>query len=319
MTRWILLSALLFLPRAATAAPPSIKGYMFGDYYYVASGPDKKENRFLFRRIYLTFDKKWNDRFAGRFRLESADAGFGSGEKMTPVVKDAWLRYRKNGRTVIVGLSATPTWSFTEGVWGYRSIEKTIMDLNKIGSSRDTGILLETPLGSGSRVSTQVMFGNGNSNKSESNNEKKAYLRLKFNATRTSGMTAYIDYESRPNDQNRLTLSGLLYRSTKKLGFGLEGVWQKRENAAAGADVAVKGISAFGRIKTGERFGLFGRVDYFDPSDLASDNAITRVYAGVDIIPESSIHIMPNVVVESLQDSAIETTVLPRVTVYYIF
>ena len=139
----VMVVALLFSEQS-DADQLTTKGYMFGDYYYVASGADKKQNGFQFRRIYLTFDKKLRHKFTGRFRLEASDAGFGSGKKMTPVVKDAYLKYQKDGRSLVVGLSPTPTWSFTEKVWGYRSVEKTIIDLNKMGSSRDLGVLFET-------------------------------------------------------------------------------------------------------------------------------------------------------------------------------
>ena len=318
-SRWVFVLVWLGIPYAVSAAPPSIKGYMFGDYYYIASGPDKKENSFQFRRIYLTFDKKWDDRFSGRFRLESNDAGFGNGGKMNPAVKDAWLRYRKNDRTLVIGLSPTPTWSFTEEVWGYRSIEKTLMDLSKIGSSRDLGVSFTTPLDSQGKVSAMVMFGNGNSNRSEINNDKKGYLRLKINATETAGVTAYVDYESRPGDKDRLTLSGLLFSSTKDRGFGLEGAWQKRKNAVGSTDVAMRAFSAFARTKTSDRSGLFGRVDYVDPSDQASDDGVIRVFVGGDVMPEPNIHIMPNIIVESFEDSSIDAVVIPRVTVYYKF
>ena len=76
----VVVSALL-LSGQSDADQPTIKGYVFGDYYYVASGADKKQNGFQFRRIYLTFDKKLRYKFTGRFRLEASDAGFGSGKK----------------------------------------------------------------------------------------------------------------------------------------------------------------------------------------------------------------------------------------------
>ena len=315
---WVFLAA-LFLPGAADAAAPTIKGYMFGDYYYIASGPDKKENSFQFRRIYLTVDKKWDDVYSGRFRLESNDAGFGAGGKMNPAVKDAWLRYRKNGKTLVIGLSPTPTWSFTEEVWGYRSIEKTLIDRNKVGSSRDHGVSFDTRLDSEGRVSAMVMLGNGNSNKSEIDNDKKAYLRLKFDLSKHFGFTVYGDYETRPGDQDRTTLSGFLYSNIKEKAFGLEAVWQNRKNAAGGADVAVKGASVFARAMTRDDFGFFGRIDYFDPSDQASDDYVIRGYAGVDIVPSKDIHIMPNLIVESFEDSNADAVVIPRVTVYYKF
>ena len=111
----------------------------------------------------------------------------------------------------------------------------------------------------------------------------------------------------------------MFYRSAKNRAFGLEGVWQKRKNASGASDVVMKGISAFGRAKTQDKVGFFGRVDYFDPSDVTSDDAVTRIFAGVDLLLEPQIHIIPNVIVESFQNSVIETIVTPRITVLFIF
>ena len=121
-------------------AESKLKGLTFFDYYYIVSGPDKKENGFRFRRVYLTYDLKWNDDYSGRVRLEAKDAGFGNTSKMKPFVKHAYLRYKKNSRAVYFGLFGTPTWNVSEQIWGYRPISKTIMDLHKIGSSADLGI-----------------------------------------------------------------------------------------------------------------------------------------------------------------------------------
>ena len=317
--RLLALLAALSVPYTVSAAAPTIKGYMFGDYYCVASGPDKKENSFRFGRIYLTFNKKWENAFSGRFRLEASDAGFGANSKMTPVVKDAWLSYKKEGKTLMVGLIPTPTWGITEAVWGYRPVAKTFMDRNKLGASRDTGLSFDTRLDSEGRVSALVMFGNGNSNKSEIDTHKKAYLRLKFDLSENVGTTAYADYETRPGDQDQLTLSSLLYLSAKDRAFGLLGAWQKRKNAVGGVDAVAKGFSVSGRVKTREDFGLYGRFDYFDPSDLASDDSIIRGYAGVDLAVTKEIHVMPNVSLESFEASTLESIVIPSVTLYFKF
>ena len=319
MRKWMgILSAVLALS-TGVAGEIKVKGYAFGDYYYVASGTNKEQNGFQIRRIYLTADKPFNERFSSRVRLEANDAGFGANAKMTTAIKDAYLKYKKDGRSVVIGLSPTPTWSLTEKIWGYRSIEKTIIDLNKVGSSRDLGILAETRLDADGKASVQVMFGNGNSNKSEVDNGKKAYLRLDLRPTSAFGASIYADYESRPADQDRTSLGGLLYTSSKGRAFGLEGIWQNRKNAVAGADIAVRGLSLFGRAKVDDRYGFFGRVDYYDPNDSTGDDAVTRMFAGVDITPHEDVHIMPNVIVESYQDSAVDTVLIPRVTVYFIF
>ena len=100
-------------------AESKLKGLTFFDYYYIASGPDKKENGFRFRRVYLTYDLKWNDDYSGLVRLEAKDAGFGNTSKMKPFVKHAYLRYKKNSRAVYFGLFGTPTWNVSEQIWGY--------------------------------------------------------------------------------------------------------------------------------------------------------------------------------------------------------
>ena len=318
MTGFFSILAALIVFQGAANAELEVKGYVFGDYYYVASGADKDRNGFQIGRIYLTFDNKWNDKFSGRFRLEASDAGFGVDKKMTPVVKDVYLKYKKNGRSLVMGLSPTPTWGMTESVWGYRAIQKTFMDVNKLGSSRDTGVRFETFLGIQGKVKAQVMLGNGNSNKSEIDNDKKGYFRLDITPGKSLGLTLYADYESRPNDKDRTTLSAFAYKSGKDRAFAVETVWQKRKNATPGTAATAKGISVFGRSKTQE-FGFVGRVDYFDPGNLASDDAETRVTIGVDLMPEPKIHIIPNVVIESFQDSAIETVITPRITLHFIF
>ena len=69
MRRYLGVLAALFMLLGTASADLKIKGLVFGDYYYVASGGAKEQNGFQIRRIYLTFDKTWNERFSGRFRM----------------------------------------------------------------------------------------------------------------------------------------------------------------------------------------------------------------------------------------------------------
>ena len=144
------LLVLLLASASAEAEAGKLKGYMFGDYYYVAAADDgeakypEKQNAFQFRRLYLTYNRNLSDDFSVRYRLEAKDAGFGAGAKMEPFVKHAYLRWRGAvaGSDLCMGLAGTPSWAISESVWGYRSIEKTVLDLNKIGSSADLGVAL---------------------------------------------------------------------------------------------------------------------------------------------------------------------------------
>ncbi|MDA0746447.1 MAG: hypothetical protein O2954_08000 [bacterium] len=303
----------------AGAAENSLKGYMFGDYYYVASGANKKQNGFQFRRIYVTYDLKWNDQFSGRLRFEAKDGGFGSGKSMDPSVKHAYLRYKKNGRALYMGLSGTPTWSVTEGLWGYRSIEKTLMDLNKMSGSADMGVAFQGKLDEAGKVNAHLMLGNGSGTSAESDNHKKIYGQLHLKPTKAFQVVVYGDWESRPADQDRMTFAGLLGFSGSSARVGLEGAVQVRKNQAAGADIQVRGLSLFAAGKLNEKTGVFARADFYDPNNKAGGDREYLILGGIDVEVAKDIHVMPNIVSTVCQAAGVNTEVMPRVTVFYKF
>ena len=72
------------LAESAQAENGKLSGYMFGDYYYIASSNAEEregEDALKFRRMYLTYDKSIDEGISTRFRLEASDAGLGSGKK----------------------------------------------------------------------------------------------------------------------------------------------------------------------------------------------------------------------------------------------
>ncbi len=298
----------------ATAAERKIKGYMFGDYYYAVSGPDEKRNAFQLRRIYLTHDIKWDDSFSGRVRFEAKDAGFGSGGTMDPFVKDAYLRYQWNGRSIYAGQSQSPTWSVSEQVWGYRAVEKMAMDLNKIGSSRDNGIAFKTGLGGSDKLNLHLMVGNGNSTKSEKDNDKKFYGLLHLKPAGDTVATAYVDWQSQPKDQDQTTFAVMVGTKSEDLRGAVEVFTQTRKNAAAGKDVTSQGVSGFGAKRLRERTKAFARVDLFDPNNDVDDDGNLLLMGGLDWMPTKGIHIMPNAQVVIDNAPGVDTEVVPRVT-----
>ncbi len=314
---WSAVLASSGLAEPAEGAEGKLKGYMFGDYYYIASGAREKQNGFQFRRIYLTCDLKWDDRFSGRLRLEARDAGFGKKDKMVPFVKHAYLRSRKNDRALYFGLAGTPTWNVSERVWGYRSIQKTVMDLHKIGSSADLGVAFKGKLDEGGKVHAQVMLGNGSGQSPEVDNGKKVYVLLHLKPTGTFEATAYVDREGKAGGKDRITYAGFVGMSGKIFHGGIEGF--VRTSKDPGGNVKVSGISAFGAGKVRPGAKLFGRFDIYDPSDQAGDDREFLIIGGVDLMPAKHIHVMPNVVATSFQASGVDAEVIPRVTVYYKF
>lgn len=313
---FVLAMGLLVLSGVAGAAESTLKGLAFADYYYYASGAKKKQNGFEIRRIYLTYDLKWNDEFSGRVRLEANDAGYGSGSKMEPFVKHAYVRYRKNGKALYMGLSGTPTFGVSESVWGYRPIRKTIMDLNKVASSADIGLAFQGQLDSEGKVNAHIMLANGNGQASESDNNKKVYAQLHIKPGAFQA-TAYADWEKRAGSQDRMTFAGFVGVTRDRFQAGVEAFMQKRNNPAG--DVQVRGVSAFGSGAMGESAKLFGRVDFFDPNDGAGNDRTLHLIGGLDFTLAKDVHVMPNVLATSYQATGVDTEVLPRITLFVKF
>ncbi|MDE3000778.1 MAG: porin [Gemmatimonadota bacterium] len=312
-----LLSLGLFGP--ADGAEGKIKGVAFGDYYFVVTGTEKNENGFKFRRIYLTYDLKWNDRWSGRVRYEANDAGFGGEDKMRPFVKHGYLRYRTNGRTVNMGLFGTPTWNVSERIWGYRSIAKTIMDMRKIGSSADLGVGYRGKLDGAGRVNVQLMIGNGSGQRPEADNGKKVYSLLHLKPTDVVEATVYLDWEGKPEGKDRITFAGMLGTSGESFRLGIEGFIRNNRRGQSGDDIQVRGVSAFGNVNVKPRVDVFGRLDFYDPNRSTERDEEFMFIGGIDVAPAGNIHIMPNVVATIKRSSVADTGIIPRMTVCYRF
>ena len=317
----LLSAALIFAAASAVdAAEGKIKGYMFGDYYAVLAADDgetklpEKRNAFQFRRIYFTYEKGLNDDFSVRYRLEVKDAGFGKGSKMEPFVKHGYLKWKGalGASDFYFGLQGTPTWAVAEKVWGYRSIAKTVLDWNKIGSSADIGAALK---GKSGKIGYHVMLGNGPGQGPEDDHGKKIYGSLCFKASDSLVLEGYADFNMKPAEQNELTVKVFAGLQGEGLNAGVEVFSRTNAKAAAGEDVTISGLSAFGSLPLGVSLKGFGRVDAV--SNDATDTTDLLVIAGLDHMPAKNVHLMPNVVV-ALPDGP-DPTIQGRLTFYYKF
>ncbi len=223
MMKKLLGSTVFLLAMAASVAMSQGKfsGYMFGDYYYnvgrdagvsslsnVAS-PAGGQNfsAFQLRRAYFTYDNDISEQFTTRFRLE-ADQGAGNtttvagdelaGGKVGVFVKDAYLNWKNvfTGSNLIFGVQPTPAYDVSEAAWGYRSLEKTIMDLRGIVDSRDLGVSLKGKILDDGTLNYWVMFGNGaGTGKPETDMYKRYYAHIQYKPITNLQATAYVDYK----------------------------------------------------------------------------------------------------------------------------
>ncbi len=351
--------------QSKTEFKPSGKvwGYVFGDYFLKVhadslnrgnvqySNQAKDFNGFSFRRIYLGYDFQISEKFSTQFLLanenDNADA---SGER-TVFIKAANVRWKDflPNQDLIIGQSATPLFATnSEGIWGYRNIEKTVADMRKFGSSNDLGIAISGKFNKAGDFGYNVMLANGTSQKPETDKYKKFYYEL---FAKLMGQKLMLDVsgtaETAGGGKDISVIKGFVAYSSKAIVIGAEYVastqkkaTQNLTDAANPRDVNVTplGMSFFlhGPI-IADKLNYFARYDTYNP-DTKYDPNITYAKSpatykdafyvlGIDYTPVKNVHIEPNLWNNSYHSMKGDATgkaksdydMAPRITFYYIF
>ncbi len=312
----------LIVSAMSVAQTSKIDGYMFGDYFYnVANSDAGKEdfNGFQFRRIYFTFDSNLNPDFKVRFRLES-ETDKTTGVGISPYVKDAYLEWSNliRGHKLVFGLAAPPTFELSEAVWGYRSIEKMIIDLRKVRSSREMGVGLMGALDANGRLNHHLMIGNGSGYKGpESDKYKLIMYTFWVVPTRGLNLQVYADYQRRAEQINDMLYKGFVGYDHARFSVGAEGFQQVLDSQDG--DAKSLGVSLFGSAIPfpGKTFKVFGRLDKWDPNTDIDDDEVNLIIGGLDFIPAGNVHIMPNVMVQTYAADDKDSDVTARLSFYY--
>jgi hypothetical protein len=321
---------------------PKFSGLMFGDYFYNAgaSNPANKDlNGFQIRRIYITTDYTISDNFATRFRLESDQIGSkGGNNEFGVMVKDAWLKWKNifSGSDLVFGISPTPAFDVSEGAWGHRYLEKTIMDLNHIVSSRDLGIDLKGKFDEHGTAKYWVKIGNNSGNSPEVNKYKRFYGMLEFDPSPDFLITVYGDYASSPQitdpftnemkDNSAFVGAGFLnFRQKGHFSIGVEGFLKSQQNNTVNSDTTALasqsgfGLSVWAYVNFSETVQLVGRFDTVDPNTNMDNDGTSMILAGLQFNPVKNVSITPNVQVFSYQKSGVDSDVTPRITFFWEF
>jgi hypothetical protein len=347
MKKLILICILLLSVNSVYSQPaedfkPSGKvwGLVFGDYFYKIGGdttPQQTEysrymkdfNAFEFRRIYLGFDYNISPKFSSEFIASYEGGDLTSNSNRTFLVKDANLKWKEifDRSDLVVGLMATPSFSLSERIWGYRSIEKTIMDMRGIASSRDIGVSLRGFFDEGKFYGYNIMIGNGRGTRLENNKYKKYYsLLYAYFLEKKLLADFYFDFEPQSHNQNKITYKGFMGYQTEKFSAGVEIFQQESISTSSAPTRKSRGVMSFinGEIIK-ERLRFFGRFDYYNPhTDLTSGYNENFITAGLDIMPDKNVHFMPNIWVNIFNkknefDPDRDADIVGRLTFFYTY
>lgn len=314
-----------------------LSGLAFADYYWLAHhhNPNlENKNGFWFRRIYLTYDYSFSESFSSRLRLEMNSAGdFESSQEMIPEVKDAYLKWQNERHEITAGISGVPALGLVEDVWGYRSVEKSPLDLYSFTSSRDLGLSFKGRIDTDEKLSYHFFVGNGNSNRPDIDKGKKFMMSLGYNITDHLVVEGYADYNDATNGRDHITAQFFAGYQSEDINLGALYAYQQRESLQGMSSSKLDLVSAFSNLAVNESIKVYLRADHlFDPYEGGSDNAYipfaegvesTFVVGGLDILLEDQIHLMPNVESiiygENIEGITPLTDVIPRLTLFYEF
>lgn len=337
---FLTLSPALYGQDAKPAAKPwyetvKISGLAFGDAYAVGDHHNaaiEDQTGFWLRRAYLTFDVGVIDNWSARLRLEANSPGdFSTNTKLEPFIKDAYLAWKQPGRELYLGISPSPTFEVVESFWGYRAIEKTPVDLYRLGSSRDFGIAYKGKSESG-KVAFHAMVGNGAGEASETNEGKKAMFSLALRPNDHFLVEVYGDFEDRPGSTDRVTYQIFSGYKGSKGRLGLQYVTQDRD-VPGGATTTLAVGSIFGVLDLSEKFSLVLRFDRsFDANPeadripylvLAKNAEFDFALVGLEYRLNKKISLSPNLEFVSYRDTgatpAPEDDIFGKLTLYFQF
>jgi hypothetical protein len=216
----------------------------------------------------------------------------------------------------------------SEEVWGYRSIEKTIMDLRGIAPSSDLGMALEGKLNKAGMLNYYIFVANGTGTSSETDKNKRVYGNVPLKIQNAYFIVPYGDYEGGNGGKDKNTFG--LFAGLQKPRFhgGVE-VFQKKSNKALTVtdslgqkheqDKTENGFSVFGAVKVAEKVKFFGRFDSYDPNTDVDDNGKVLIIAGLDFAADKNVNIIPNVRIESYEASGQDANTIGQMTFFFRF
>lgn len=157
----------------------SLWGLMFGDYFYKSGGENpgwaskgqyanvsKDFHSFQLRRLYFGCDFKATPNLTAHILLEANDKSLLAINTYSPFIKQAYMEWKNPidigaPITVNIGLIPTPVFTITERTWGYRSVEKDILDSRGISAAADFGVSVSGTFDEKENYGYNFMIGNG--------------------------------------------------------------------------------------------------------------------------------------------------------------
>ncbi|MFI5150736.1 MAG: hypothetical protein ACHQRM_13455 [Bacteroidia bacterium] len=275
-----------------------------------------QSNAFQIRRAYVGYDYNISRRLSAYVVLANEQTLLPNNQN-TVYLKYAYLKWSNlwKGTDLVFGQFQTASYSADFGVsplWGYRSVERTILDFHNIDASTDLGVSLQGKIWQkksspdsvpGSFLGYYLQLGNGNSATPESDPYKKVRVSLYASLFKQKlVLGVYGDYSNQqysPYHTSNTTINAYVSYRGPIFHIGVEVFGQRNQNSDIYKvyDPETKKLSATNDTATGIQIGfslfgsariiknklnVFARYDSYNP-DISwnTNNVYSKANAGI--------------------------------------
>lgn len=291
----LILLILLFLS-ASVADNIKFSALAYYEYSYSTDTDTEISNQFEFQRVYFGLEKKLSNTLSYKFQT---DVGRKSDDgRLEVYLKNAKVDWTTLYGRFVIGLQGMNLFNVQEKTWGYRSIEKSAMDRYKFASSADMGIGYYQKY---KELNYSFLITNGAGYKNpEDDSFKKVSAQLYYSPSKLNSKPGWniggvVAYEPYSNDDYKL-VEGIFGGFSSGL-FRVGAEFDKLYNSGFGESIKI--VSGYANIELNNKFNIFGRIDNLFNSNYTNNYFI----AGISVMPEKGLKIMPNIRYLSNSDS----------------
>ena len=263
----------------------NLGGYAIFDYSN-ASGNDG----FDLKRAYLSYSSDVSEELFFKMRF---DVGRHADDRLTTFLKNAYVDYKcENGDKLSLGLIGTNSYGVQEKNWGYRFIEKSVVDKYGMTNTADFGIGYSKTFGN---VKTSMQLLNGEGYKyGDSDGKQSLYLSVLYGESRldkNDGMNLGLVINNNPQaDGTDSNLVGFFSGwASNGLRLGLE----HNQFEVESSDLTEEATSFYLNYDLNEDWDVFVRHDLndlnvdddVDAADLTIVGGVWNVTKGLMVAP----------------------------------
>lgn len=273
---------------------------------YSGFGTENDQRGFELERAYIGYQHSFNNGLSMQ-----AVADFGRSKEVQDMqrigfIKNAWVRWQKNGWDLYGGLIGTTQFKTQEDFWGKRYVMKSFQDEYKFGSSADVGISVAYEFCD--RVSADVIVVNGEGYKKiqfEHGMQYGAGLTLKP----VDGMMVrlYGSYDEATDNglKGKVNLASFLGYAKNGYSVGAEYNYQMNTSYKEGNNR--NGVSVYATVPAGKKVNVFARWDRVDSNNgwnMEADGM--NVMAGAEVKLGKYVKLAPNLRLSMPEDKGLE-------------